>query len=535
MGVYPSADALSADNFRGGVFSYVSANSVDKLAEIPGLEFKKRDGFYDVKITMPDGSVEYWAQTDAVDDRTAGFTGAAFERRNADGSTYLDANKMPSVFISYPGNDNSEADLDTARRIVFADDQNRNYNLMEHLKEGYFDPRDEFIKKVGEGMVARAALHGHYLGHVTHGGHSIGVNAAVGSDLALRRYFDSLGREDTGQSRTLLQEPVGAAQAMQLQAELLAKSFYGEDVTPQQMASAAHMIVAHTVSVRDADGNELQGDGGDQVLDNAMIGETYLIDVTPGAGRDTSEVGHMASTMLNAILDGEEFKRNESGEHSVEELLNSQKWDQTSPAFMSRRLMADMFFETKGMTGAKEFNAVSAYELHAKADAPRYAFESGEVLVQEQRPSAPAVTAVAADKSALEVLGDYLKEKNLLAADADVQDWSPEMNRAVAVLTTAAQLDDSYRTAFKEIYGREADGPDMMPGPATMRALEARGVPPEVLAAMDGLKLSNRAQRDDLYTIPEDSIAVLAAVRESNPLAPAEDAAPVMVAALVPR
>jgi hypothetical protein len=59
-----------------------------------------------------------------------------------------------------------------------------------------------------------------------------------------------------------------------------------------------------------------------------------------------------------------------------------------------------------------------------------------------------------------------------------------------------------------------------MPGPATRVGMEKNGMPPQVLAALDELKMFDRLQNNDLYQPPdaEHSIETLKLARD-EPLA----------------
>ena len=131
------------------------------------VAYKKEDGLYSIKMRMPDGTAECWRQTDATHDNASGFKAMAFERRNVDGSLYLDKNQQPQVMLMFPGNTGTIQDLQRCKDVVYGSSM-----------QAYYDDSDKFRKQVVAGMDARAHADSdrgftHGRGEISIGAHSI--------------------------------------------------------------------------------------------------------------------------------------------------------------------------------------------------------------------------------------------------------------------------------------------------------------------------------------------------------------------------
>jgi hypothetical protein len=138
-------------------------------------------------------------------------------------------------------------------------------------------------------------------------------------------------------------------------------------------------------------------------------------------------------------------------------------------------------------------------------------------------PSGGAVTSLSPIESLQKALGVESNGK-----------WDNKTNDALAKVIAEVQLTPEYKKSCKEIYGRDNATPDLMPGPATIAAMKERGMNPELIKSMEALRLGDRSQSNDAYTVPENAVAVIRQAQADQTAAAALQASTTPAAGLNP-
>ncbi len=260
----PNSSVIN-NTYRTAVLSNINEDGTFKQGTITNAEgistsryIKDTHGHHMIAMQMPHGDIEFWQQTDSIHNVGNDFRAMGFERRNIDGTVYLDTNRQPSVFIAFPGNTGTDKDNLTINELFSG----------EVMQERYMNV-ESFADDVVMGMQKRAELNNHDMPDVTVGTHSVGAMA-----LGVAPYIkDKYGIENT---KTFLVEPVGAGQTLEQLSALNAIKYYGEDPTLDQINIVANRLSENVVSIR-ADDDTIFSTLpiGDEQYDNAMVGETY--------------------------------------------------------------------------------------------------------------------------------------------------------------------------------------------------------------------------------------------------------------------
>ena len=300
---------LADEVFRSSVLGYFtpgqehkSSKIVDKHGNQAVIYQENDDGLFQVKMRMPDGSEEYWQQTNVMLDSDTGFKAAAFERRNEDGSIYYGSGRISVTRIEFPGNTFTSQDLDTASNMLAGNDMEKNMMLA-----------DNFTDDVVKGMQERAEINNHDIGAITVGTHSLGA-LAMGAGYKLRHDY---GLEDT---QTILLEPWGAGQAFQQVVARQAGNNFGTSPTDEQIAETAEAMEKNLVSIRSSENNMFSAmEVGKGVNGNQMVGQTYTFEAVDGANN------HLLSTIANSLHKNGEgaLVRTEDKDISVKELIDN--------------------------------------------------------------------------------------------------------------------------------------------------------------------------------------------------------------------
>jgi hypothetical protein len=473
-------DVLSLFNpAKGQAEATKAIHKADGTRAVRYNEDKKPEDPFRIAMILPDGTKEYWAQVNSSYDPVSGFKAMAFEQRDVDGKAIL-TNGQPHVMVVFPGNTTTKEDLDNSVAVVSGDSSH------------YFQVREEFMGRVARGMQDRKKeFNFQGVGTVTIGAHSLGANAAVGAAQNL----EDLGIKG---AETYYYEPVGAGQALQQYAALLAaKHNKTTEPTREQIQAAADKIAANSFSTRSKNDNFSHGQGGDQIHDNGMIGETWELDT----GTHPVE-SHEALNGSNMLLAGARPVRTKDKDLSAQAILQGGTAltpDQQKAAQEQAKAFAEI---APTLQPNKTFNTVAAAPHDEPANAPHANFWDLDSRTGPD-PIDPS-----------EEIKKYLATKGINAGRGP--GWSPELNTGLGRLFAEAQMTPEYKKAFKDVYKKEDATPDFKPGPATRQAMVTKGVPENVIKAMDELKLFNKSQRDDLYEPPsrEDSMKILKDAKE---------------------
>ncbi len=466
-----------------------------------------KPGRYMVDHTLPDGKREYWAEVTSSYDAASGFKAMAFERRNRDGSTYLE-NGQPQLVIAFPGNTNTKIDLETSQNIVGGDSGR------------YFTSRSEFMERTARGMEERRQIAG-YSGtpKVLIGAHSIGVNGAIGAAQDLQAH-------GVTSIQNIYYESVGAGQAVQQYAPLLAAKRAKTDQPTQAQIEQAARDLSDVISVNGSK-NMFQGKGGDQANDNAHLGQSWHLNT--GTHPINS---HYVLTAAQVLQQHVQPLRTPDKDVSALDILNGGR-ALTGAEMSAATNQAKMFVDMIGGTTAG-FNSVAAAPPDEKPNAPRVDFS--DVGPAETIPvAAPIVASVPVKSSAMvdaapqtpppavtdpiEIVKNYLKDKGYECGTGS--GWTSETNGSFGRCLAEAQLTQIYKESYQARYSKTAHGVDFMPGPASRVAMEKSGMPANVLAALDEMKMFDRMQKNDLYEPPaslEDAKTVVA-LAQNSPLA----------------
>jgi hypothetical protein len=467
---------LSALSYFNPVSDQPANSAAIKVNGAQAVTYQVVNGLHQVTLTMPDGTKEYWAQTNAAYCVDTGFKAMAFERRNADFKIpVLDQNGSPQVQVVFPGSTQTRADLRASQLIVHG---NFNDPAFTHLMDEYTKDRTKFMNEVAQGIQSRRAP-GQGDARVAIGGHSIGVNAAIGA-------AQDLQQKGIGGARTFLIEPVGAGQRVQYLAT--------KGLDPDQLDNV--------ISIRDKNQNLFQGVGGVNRFANSMIGTPFTIDT----GIADNFGGHMSSAIATSIASGRAITPDHASIISANDLVRNAP-SLSASEIESARGAVDGMTRLLDATAARKTTLTQGF--NGTTDLPPAAIQSQPVA----QPAPSQTTPVSPQQPAepIEVVLNYLEGRGY-------QCNSPaELNRALARCFTEAQLTDDYKTAFERIYNKPYTSPDFMPGEATREAMEKKGVPANVLAALDSLNMFDKSQRNDLYEPPsrDSQEAVMKLARET--------------------
>ena len=356
----PMPNELMEDAFRTSLFVYMNPNvdAAEKLNDLKdNLLIDKYNGRHIVKMTMPDGDVEYWREVNSEHDYETGFKAMAFEQCEADGSTYLNpATGGPETMVIFPGSTFSSQDLKRSNMIARGD------SMVD-----YFEQVDEFSERVIKNMQIRADQGGYNTGNVTIGTHSLGATCV---NAPLR--FRECGMNNVD---TVMIEPVGAAQSLQQASKYEAMKRYSTiNPTMEQMESVADDMERDVVSLRSDDDNMFHGKGGDQLYDNNMIGDTYRFYTADGFGDDMTD--HLARNVADALLfkgaDG--IFRTPEEDISVQDVLDGGR-DLSFGEKVWAQTKSGVFDDVGNLTSP--FNAKAAWRLdeNPASTTPRPNFE----------------------------------------------------------------------------------------------------------------------------------------------------------------
>ncbi len=281
---------VTKDTYRIAILSNIDEKGAFKQDNItdssgdPATQYiKNDDGNYMVAMKTPDGSVEFWQQTDSIHNIGTDFRAMAFERRNVDGTAYLDENRQPVTFMTFPGCTGTDKDNITAKKLITGNFMEERYANVEN-----------FTGTVIAGMQERAELNNHDMGRVVVGTHSMGA-MALGAGAHMKHQY---GLENV---QTILIEPVGAGQVLEQLSARSAAKYYGENPTENQVKSIANTLTDNVISIRSDDETVFSElNIGDEKYDNAMVGETYSYK-SPDSGKESIEWFRIEDHELDSV------------------------------------------------------------------------------------------------------------------------------------------------------------------------------------------------------------------------------------------
>lgn len=277
---------IVAQAYRTAVLTNIDENGDIKAGNRGNIIVTEdENGMAQIVMEMPDGSIEYWQQVEDMHNDATGFQAMAFERRNEDGTTFMNTGRQPQVIATFPGDTGAQGDAAITQRVIDGD----------IMADQYTDV-DVFMDRVAEGMRDRAEAGTHGLGQVTIAAHSRGC-LALGAACQLE---DQLGIDGV---QTILHEPFGAGQALEQLAAREAYDLHGDQATQQQIQDIADRLASDVISIRSDDETIFSGlQIGDETYDNAMVGQTFRF-TSPDAGITDRMTDHTLDAFITSVVE----------------------------------------------------------------------------------------------------------------------------------------------------------------------------------------------------------------------------------------